>query len=69
MSDTDGGGFNHKDSLMVNIPLIGDTLALRVAGTENYTSGWIDRIVADPFPLAGGTPVVLCVAMLRAPRS
>ena len=25
-------------------------------GTENYTSGWIDRIVADPFPLAGGNP-------------
>ena len=52
LSGTDGGGFNHKDSLMVNLPLSSDTLALRVAGTENYTSGWIDRIVADPFPLA-----------------
>jgi outer membrane receptor protein involved in Fe transport len=57
LSGTDGGGFNHKDSLMVNLPLIGDTLALRVAGTESYTSGWIDRIVVNPFPLAGGTPV------------
>jgi outer membrane receptor protein involved in Fe transport len=56
LSGTDGGGFNHKDSLMVNLPLIDDKLALRVAGTENYTSGWIDRIVANPFPLAGGTP-------------
>jgi outer membrane receptor protein involved in Fe transport len=56
LSDTDGGGFNHKDSLMVNFPLISDTLALRVSGTENYTSGWIDRIVAGDFPLAGGTP-------------
>jgi len=56
LSGTDGGGFNHKDSLMVNLPLIDDRLALRVAGTENYTSGWIDRIVADPFPLAGGSP-------------
>ena len=56
LSGTDGGGFNHNDNLMVNVPLIEDTLALRVVGTENYTSGWIDRIVADPFPLvsAGG---------------
>src|SRR6202167_4143219 len=57
LSGTDGGGFNHKDNLMINLPLIDDTLALRVVGTEDYTSGWIDRIVADPFPLAGGDPV------------
>ncbi len=57
LSGTDGGGFNHKDNLMVNLPLIDDTLALRVAGTESYTSGWIDRIVVNPFPLAGGNPV------------
>jgi iron complex outermembrane receptor protein len=57
LSGTDGGGFNHKDNLMVNLPLIDDTLALRVVGTEDYTSGWIDRIVANPFPLVGGDPV------------
>ncbi len=57
LSGTDGGGFNHKDNLMVNLPLIDDTLALRIVGTEDYTSGWIDRIVAAPFPLAGGNPV------------
>jgi len=57
LSGTDGGGLNHKDSLMVNLPLIEDTLALRVVGTENYTSGWIDRVVADPFPTVGGDPV------------
>ena len=56
LSGTDGGGFNHKDNLMVNLPLIDDILALRVVGTENYTSGWIDRIVANPFPLVGGDP-------------
>jgi len=56
LSGTEGGGFNHKDSLMVNLPLIDDALALRVAGTENYTSGWIDRIVVNPFPVAGGSP-------------
>jgi outer membrane receptor protein involved in Fe transport len=57
LSGTDGGGFNHKDSLMVNLPLIDDKLALRIVGTENYTSGWIDRIVANPFPLAVGNPL------------
>jgi iron complex outermembrane recepter protein len=57
LSGTEGGGFNHKDNLMINLPLIDDTLALRVVGTENYTSGWIDRIVVNPFPPAGGNPV------------
>lgn len=56
LSGTEGGGFNHNDNAMINLPLIDDTLALRLVGTENHTSGWIDRIVADPFPLpsAGG---------------
>ncbi len=57
LSGTDGGGFNHNDNLMVNLPLIDNILALRVVGSENETSGWIDRIVANPFPLAGGNPV------------
>src|SRR3984885_3669476 len=57
LSGTEGGGFNHKDNLMINLPLIDDTLALRVVGTEDYTSGWIDRIVANPFPVVGGNPV------------
>jgi iron complex outermembrane recepter protein len=56
LSGTDGGGFNHKDNLMVNLPLVEDTLALRVVGTEDYTSGWIDRIAAAPFPPVGGSP-------------
>ncbi len=56
LSGTDGGGFNHSDNLMVNLPVINDTLALRLVGTENYTSGWIDRIVAYPYPVVGGNP-------------
>ncbi len=51
LSGTDGGGFNHDDNLMANLPLIQDKLALRVVGTENSTSGWIKRIVGNPFPL------------------
>jgi iron complex outermembrane receptor protein len=49
-SGTEGGGFNHAANFMVNLPLVRDTLALRLVGTEAYTSGWIDRIVANPFP-------------------
>ncbi len=55
LSGTDGGGFNHKNNVMLNVPL-GDTLAVRVVGTEDHTSGWINRVVAVPFPLVGGTP-------------
>jgi len=51
LSGTDGGSFNHNDNLMVNIPLVEDKLALRIVGSENYTSGWIDRVVPSPFPL------------------
>src|SRR5579859_7130089 len=51
LSGTDGGGFNHKDNLMVNLPLVQDKLALRIVGTENSTSGWIDRIVSNDLPL------------------
>jgi iron complex outermembrane receptor protein len=51
LSGTDGGGFNHNTNFMVNIPIVNDHLALRIVGSEAYTSGWIDRIVANPFPL------------------
>ena len=51
LSGTDGGGFNHNDNFMLNLPLINDQLALRIVGSEAFTSGWIDRIVANPFPL------------------
>ncbi len=51
LSGTEGGGFNHSNNAMVNIPLVPGNLALRVVGTETFTSGWIDRIVASPFPL------------------
>ncbi len=51
LSGTDGGGFNHTVNGMINIPLVQDKLALRLVGTEAYTSGWIDRIVAGNYPL------------------
>ena len=50
-SGTDSGGANHTESLMVNIPLVKDVLAVRLVGTDKWVSGWIDRDVLDPFPL------------------
>ena len=54
LSGTDGGGFNHGENAMVNIPFADGTAALRIVGSEAYTSGWIDRIVLAPgtFPVA-----------------
>jgi iron complex outermembrane receptor protein len=49
-SGTEGGGFNHTDNFMINVPLVTDSMALRVVVSEAYTSGWIDRIVSNPFP-------------------
>ena len=56
-SGTDGGGFNYGGSAMLNLPIAQDVAAIRFVGTYKYTSGWIDRIVLNPFPLEtnGGT--------------
>jgi iron complex outermembrane recepter protein len=56
LSGTDGGGFNHNDNVMINVPLVKDELALRVVASEDHTSGWIDRIVAYPFPTVNYDP-------------
>ncbi len=57
LSGTEGGGFNHAEDAMINIPLVPDVLAVRVVGSEAQTSGWIDRIVVGDFPVSpdGGT--------------
>jgi outer membrane receptor protein involved in Fe transport len=54
LSGTDGGGLNHGENVMVNLPLIPDVLSLRLVGSESYTSGWIDRIVVGDFPVSPG---------------
>lgn len=51
LSGTEGGGFNHNDNLMVNLPLLPNKLAFRLVATEGHTSGWIPRIVSNNFPL------------------
>jgi iron complex outermembrane recepter protein len=56
-----GGSVNHKVNGMVNLPF-GDTIALRIVGSETSDSGWIKRLViqdgavgVDP-GVYGGTP-------------
>jgi iron complex outermembrane receptor protein len=49
LSDTEGGSGNGGGQFMLNVP-IGEILALRVVGTDTYRSGWIDRVVLNPFP-------------------
>jgi outer membrane receptor protein involved in Fe transport len=52
LGGTDGGdSLDHTESAMVNLPL-SDSLAVRLVGTLEHQSGWIDRIViAQPdFP-------------------
>ena len=53
-SYTDGGGGNGSGDMMLNLPL-GNTLAFRVVGSDIYRSGWIDRVVLNPFPLDTAT--------------
>ena len=50
-SDTHAGGGNGAGSMMLNIPLSTDVAALRLVGTYKWNSGWIDRVVLNPFPL------------------
>ena len=51
LSGTDGGGFNHTENAMVNLPLASGIAALRIVGTNENISGWINRDVISPFPL------------------
>src|SRR5580693_6597100 len=50
-SGNDRGGFNHTENAMLNLPLAQGIAALRIVGTNENISGWIDREVLNPFPL------------------
>ena len=47
-SGTDGGGFNHTENGMINIPLVQDLAALRLVVTDKYVQGWIDSGRGEP---------------------
>ena len=44
-SSTSDGGTNRGAKAMINIPLVDDRLALRLAGTKEKFPGWIDNVV------------------------
>jgi len=50
LSSTQGGSVNGGGNAMVNLPL-GNSMALRLVGSDAYRSGWIDRITLNPFPI------------------
>jgi iron complex outermembrane recepter protein len=45
------GGTNWAGNAMLNVPIVPDRVALRVVASSITTSGWIDRIVVNPFPV------------------
>ena len=51
-SGTVGGGFNRGGNLMLNAPLVRDSLALRVVLTDKFRDGWISRyVLGEDFPV------------------
>ncbi len=55
LSSTKGGSTNGGGSLAVNVPL-SEHFALRVVGSDQYRSGWIDEVVLNPFPVNPPSP-------------
>jgi len=51
ISQTEHGGTNWGVSAMVNFPVVNEVLAVRLVATDKYSPGFIDRIVASPFPI------------------
>lgn len=49
-SGTVGGGFNRGGNLMLNLPIVDDTAALRLVVTDKFRDGWITRYVEPNFP-------------------
>ena len=57
ISDTEHGGLNYAATVNVNIPVIPDKFAIRVAVSHAYDSGWIDHYsqdLVDYAPVGGG---------------
>ncbi len=52
---TGSNGANGDLNAELNLPIITDEVALRLVVGDRYNSGWIDRIVENPFPLPTNT--------------
>ena len=65
LSGTEGGGFNHKDNLMVNLPLIDETLAIRVVEQRIIRAAGSTASSPTRSPSSAETRRVPRAAMLR----
>jgi iron complex outermembrane recepter protein len=57
VSDTDHGSLNYSTTANLNIPVIQDKVAVRIAAIQGYDSGWIDHFSQDLVnfaPVGGG---------------
>jgi outer membrane receptor protein involved in Fe transport len=50
-SGTESGGLNGGGNGMVNVPILEGVFGIRLVGTDTWTSGWINRIVLNDFPI------------------
>lgn len=65
VSGTDGGGANGGASFALNIP-IGNMFALRLVGSDQYRSGWINEVTLNPFPLPTLAPGPVAGSSVKA---
>ena len=56
LSGTHHGGFNYDFDGVLNVPIVSDRVALRVAGYYKFEDGYIDRYAIDPANYLGIDP-------------
>jgi outer membrane receptor protein involved in Fe transport len=66
-SDTDGGGFNSGVRAAVNLPLIADTLAVRMSVVRNHDAGFIDNAFSGASNINASTATAARLSVLAKP--
>lgn len=68
-SDTDGGGFNSGVRAALNVPLITDTLAVRMSLVRNHDAGFIDNAFTGAKDINASTTTAARVSVLAKPAA
>jgi outer membrane receptor protein involved in Fe transport len=66
-SGTDGGGFNSGVRAAVSVPLIADTLAIRVSAVRNHDAGFVDNVFTGASDVNSSTTTAGRFALLAKP--